>query len=189
MNERYRKTLLLVGLSVLLLFLFGSLVGVVCWAGDVLQLIMLAWVGFAYGLALILGIVAIVLLSLLALWLLWLWVQIYRGKVLIERKERPFFPPIEQRNTVARRREMLWRIGILLGVVLVVILLSIVFYELYRLVGYITGIGAIVMVPVLFVGTFVYILTGIIGVVYLMRKLAVSEAPKRRKYGLLSDDN
>lgn len=189
MNERYRKTLLLVGLSVLLLLLLGSLVGVVCWAGDVLQLIMLAWVGFAYGLALSLGIVAIVLLSLLALWLLWLWVQIYRGKALPERKERPFSPPIEQRNMVARRREALWRIGMLLGIVLLVIALSMVFYELYGIVGYVTSFCGIVMIPLLFIGLLVYFLTGIIGVVYLMRKLAVSEAPKRRKYGLLSDDN
>ena len=91
MDKPSKKILSFVGLSVLLLLLLDSLVGVVCWAGDVLQLIMLAWVGFAYGLALSLGIVAIVLLSLLALWLLCLWVQIYRGKVLIERKERPFF--------------------------------------------------------------------------------------------------
>ena len=180
MNERYRKTLLLVRLSVLLLLLLGSLVGVVCWAGDVLQLIMLAWVGFAYGLVLSLDIVAIVLLSLLALWLLWLWVQIYRGKAL---------PPIEQRNTVASRREALWRIGMLLGIVLVAIALSIVFYELYGIVGYVTSFCGIVMIPLLFIELLVYFLTGIIGVVYLMRKLAVRKAPKRRKYGLLPNDN
>lgn len=189
MNERYRKTLLLVRLSVLLLLLLGSLVGVVCWAGDVLQLIMLAWVGFAYGLVLSLDIVAIVLLSLLALWLLWLWVQIYRGKALPERKKRPFLPPIEQRNTVARRREALWRIGMLLGIVLVAIALSIVFYELYGIVGYVTSFCGIVMIPLLFIELLVYFLTGIIGVVYLMRKLAVRKAPKRRKYGLLPNDN
>lgn len=189
MNKPSKKILSFVGLSVLLLLLLDSLVGVVCWAGDVLQLIMLAWVGFAYGLALSLGIVAIVLLSLLALWLLWLWVQIYRGKVLIERKERPFFPPIEQRNTVARRREMLWCIGMLLVMVLLSIALSMVFYELYGIVGYVTSFCGIVMIPLLFIGLLVYFLTGIIGVVYLMRKLAVRAAPQGRKYGLLPNDN
>lgn len=54
---------------------------------------------------------------------------------------------------VARRREALWRIGMLLGVVLVVILLSIVFYDLYRIVGYVTSFCGIVMIPLLFIGS------------------------------------